>query len=705
MLRSALHVLLKHRSVLFSAVLVITSIVAIVSFRMTPVYQAAARVEVDSDVPLMAADSNLRPVIAPGDDEFLRTQIEVLKTDGLAWRTIEQLRLDANPQFLGDLAAGRRVPKRKSDLIKRFRDHMEIDLLRGTRVIQVSFESTDPKLAAVIVNTHLQNYVDNNFHEKYNTARQASNNLEQQLEEMKAHVEQSQRALVDYERNNAIVNINDRQNVVEQRMGDLTHDLTVAQADRIEKEASYREIEANPQRIAMLAEDKLLQDLQVKQSDLTSQYVSALAQYGPAFPKVTRLKEQVDSLTQNIAEQRQNYFERVKRDYEAAARREAMLSAAVAEQKAELGNFNRLLVQENLLRGEFETNEQLYQRLLQHLKDATVEAGLRSTNIHIIDPAEIPDRPVRPRRVLNTAISFVGAVLLGIVLVFARESMDASVKSPEDIEVLLREVLLAIIPKVSRPRWRALQSDKAIPILSVISPKDSVAEAYRSLRSSILLSTLPHAPQVILVTSANPGEGKSSVSANLAVVLAQRGERVLLIDGDLRKPTIATLFGVDNRIGVACMLSKAATFEQVVVSNPDWGSLDIAPSGPIPDNPAELLSCEHFQQILTSLRRRYDRIVIDSPPVLCVTDATVLSTHADGIIVVVEAGVSSRKGLKRAARILRSVGGHILGIALNKVDYRHGYEYEYGTYYYHPRYGDEIPGSDALRSKRQSTVG
>jgi len=687
-------ILLRRRWTIVSVVAILTTLVAIASFKMKPVYRSTAAVEVDSETPQIQTlnDSNQQ---FPMDQDFLRTQIQVLKTDNLAWRTVEQLRLGENPSFSPPEKTDKNDPNypehRKMQLIREFQGHLGVELVLGSRMIEVSFESTDPALAARVANSLVDNYLDYNFREKYDATRQASGRMEEQLDELKAKVEKSQQELVDYQRQHAIVDVNDKQSVVEQRLGELSTQLTTAQSDRIEKEALYTQVQSNPEKVASLAQNELLQRLEEQQAGLKKEYVEALTQYGPAFPKVMRLQKQVDEYQSMIDKERNRVVDRLRRDYASAVTRESLLTQAVSRQKGELGEFNKLLVQQNILKGDFETNQKLYERLLEHLKDATVSAGLKSTNIHLVDSALLPTAPVRPQKLRNIVLALFAGLLLGGALAFVQDSFDHSIKSPEEVEVLLSVPALAIIP-AKQSLGRQLRqlgngNDKLLAAtngnleLEVLNHTTSaLAESFRALRTSMLLSMALRPPQTVLVTSSNAGEGKTTIAVNLALALAQQQGEVLLIDCDLRKPGVARALSLHNEIGLSTVLTGRDTLEASLQTFNGLPNLWALTTGPLPPNPAELLSSERMGEILRELQQRFRHIVIDSPPLLMVTDATILSSSADGVILVVEAGLTPRKAVVRACRVLHGAGAKILGVALNKVDWR--FDGYYGSYYY-----------------------
>jgi succinoglycan biosynthesis transport protein ExoP len=693
-LRAYWDILIKRRWTILTALFVVFTLVTIFSFKMRPVYKATARVEIDAEMPQMQSINDLyqNPL---SDETFLETQVRVLESDNLVWQTIEQLKLAGNPTFASGSPP---VPGGTADasgteeaLIREFRKHLSVALALNTRMVEVSFESTDPDLAARVVNTLVKGYVEYNFRMKYDATRQASGWMEQQLDELKAKVEKSQQALVDYERQHAIVNVSDKQNVVEEKLEDLSRDLTSAQNDLSQKQSLYGLVQSNKAQIATLAQNELLQRLEEKYADLRSQYVDALGQYGPNFPRVIRLSDQVSEMQALIDQERDRTVQRIGSDYNAALGRVRLLADSVGLEKVQVGDLNQLLIQHNILKRDFDTNQQLYDSLLQHLKDATVSAGLRATNIHLIDTARPPTIPVRPQKALNLSLGFMVGLLLGVVLAFVREGLDDSIKSAEDVERLIGVSSLAVIPAAGSVRAGAYGtpakqngskgSRNGTVALTVLKDSGSaLAEAYRSLRTSVLFSTAPRPPQTILVASAQPNEGKTCTSLNLALTLAQRGGRVLIIDSDMRKPSVAKTLGLSNEKGLSGILAGAHSPDDALQQVEGAPNLWVMAAGPRSPNPVELLGSPAMEDLLSELRQRFDHVVFDSPPVLMVTDATVLSTLADGVVLVVEGGVTARGALVRAHRILVQAGARVLGVVVNKVQTQRGYYY--GSYSY-----------------------
>ncbi len=684
------NILVRRRWTVLATAAILVILVTIWSFKMKPVYKASASIEVESGTPA-AQTLNDAYQQADMDQSFLTTQLEIVKADDVALHTIDQLRLDQNPAFVGPgpaPAIKTQDPELwRRQLLQAFKGALTVSLVLNSRVIVIGFESTDPKLAAQVANAMVENYTDYNFRQKYDATRKAAGRMELQLDELKAKVESSQRDLVDYERAHAIVNVSDKQTAVEQRLGELTTDMTQAQSERIQKQALYDQVRTNPDKA--IAQNDLLQRLRERLAEARHKYVEAAAFYGPAYPKVIQLKKQVTEAEDQINNEQQRIIARLRADYLSAVTREKLLGGVVSGQKEEEGTANRLLVEHNILKGEFDTNQQLYQRLMQRLKDATVTAGLSSANIHVVNNAFPPGVPVRPNKPLYISLGLMAGLALGSMLAFVQEAMDNSLRSPEAVQELIARPALAMIPFETRKRLAggtsgskkesAGSGNGTEPFELAFSSSSHFAEAYRGLRTSILLSLASQAPVSVLFTSASKSEGKSTTAVNLALAMALRDVPVILIDCDLRRPKIHSLLGLPNNRGMSTYLTGADRLQNVVQNCPQTPFLHAITAGAVAPNPAELLSSHLMPAIIAELSVKYRHIIIDSPPLLAVTDATILSVLVDGVVLVVESGSTPKKLVSRCSRILKSAGGKFLGVVLNKVKMQHE-GYYYGSY-------------------------
>ncbi len=705
-------ILIKRLGTILAATVVVAVLAGIYSFKMAPVYQATASIEVETDYPQLTSLNTVYNQTPVDDFSYLTTQMQVLQSNSLAWTTMEQLGLDREPAPTGSTdvsgkSASQTAGERKAGMIEAFKGGTRVDLVKDTRIIAVSYECGSPELAANIVNHLINNYIEFSIEARYDFTRRASSVMEQQLADLKARVEKSQQALIDYERKNLIVNVGDKQTIDDQKLDQLNHDLAAAESDRIQKESLYELARDHQGQVGIIMQDQILLHLEEKYADIKADYTDALAQYGPNFPKVVRLREEVAQMQALLDENHKRAVEKVHSDYLAAVDRERLLTDALAKENEQVSALNQRMIDHNILRREFDINQQLYQTLLQRLKDATLSATLQAPNVHVIDQATPPLRPIRPNRKRNIAVGTIIGLILGITLGFVQEALDSSVRTTEEAERLVNAPALAVIPSeadghrresVSAGKVAGPAMGDGVGLAVLKRPSSVLAESFRSLRTSVLLSTAPRPPQSMLVTSPQVGEGKTSIASNLAMSFAQRGGEVLIVDADLRCPCIAKTLGVPNEKGLSSFLTGAHSLDEVLIRYDRVPNLWVLPAGPRPPDPAELLSSHMMDATLKDLLKRFTHVVIDSPPLLLVTDAVVLSALVDGVILVVSSGATTRGALTRSHRILENAGSRVLGMVLNKVDMR--FDTYYGYYYgpYHQGYYDDITVSNPTHS-------
>jgi succinoglycan biosynthesis transport protein ExoP len=705
-------ILRKHQWLILSFLLAVVTIVSIATFRMQPVYISTARLEIDRESPNILPFQGTDPYGVYEDAEnYIETQSKILQSETLALQTIRSVGLVNQPDFRsGDgkpseaLATGSLANQKRPPALGAFLGGLSVKRVPNSRLLDVSFESTDPQLASRIVNAHLENFVEQNFRSKYEATTQASSWLATQLNELKIKVETSEEKRIAYERQNQIWSIDDKQSITTQRLGDINKDLTEAQSDRMKKEALYQlaqsgSVEALPE----VRDNEVLKNIQMKRAEVVAAYTDGLNQYGPNFPKVQRLQAQVKEIEDLVAKEKKNIINRVANDYHAAQQREQLLSNALEKQKSETNAMAERLVQYNILKREAEANKQLYEGLLTKLKEAGISAGLRSSNIRVVDPATVPSGPSRPNKARNVGLAFLVGLVGGIGLALLREYLDNTVKTPDDVEMLSRLPSLAVVPAFASLNGNATKrkllgmpstngKDSRVELVSHTLPKSQMSEAFRALRTSLLLSQAGHPPQVILVTSALPREGKTTAAANLAVTLAQLGDRTLLIDADLRKPGIGRALSLTDGkyAGLSSYLAGVSALEMVIVPHPVISNLAAIPTGPIPPNPADLLSSHKLADAILELRKHYKFIVIDSPPIMAATDAVIISVKTDGVLLVVRSGETPKEAFTRTRDLLASVKCRLLGVVLNAVDSNApDYYYSYRYYPYSYGYGQE----------------
>ena len=713
-------ILRKHQWLIATFLLTVVTVVTIASFKMKPVYQAAARVEVDKE------SQNTLPFQGVNYDEYVdlenyvETQVKILQSETLALQTIRELNLGQYPEFggpSGPLAQAHGGAEARPAILGAFLGRLSVKRVPNSRLVEVQFESGSPELAARIANGHVHNYIEQNFRSKYDATTQASGFLSQELEELRIKVEKSEDARVAYERQNQIWQIDEKQNITTQTLGDLNKAVTEAQTGMAASEALYRmATSGNVDLLPEVRNSPVIQDLTKRKSTLDDSYTQALEQYGPNFPKVQRIAEQKKEVEAELARAQNIMVGSIEEDYNTARQHLGLLQEALERQKAESNQLAEKLVQFHILEHDAESNKQLYDGLLQKLKEAGITAGLRSSNIRVVDPALIPSAPAGPQRAKNILMSILVGLVGGIGLALFREYLDNTVKSPDDIESLVGLPSLAVVPAQPssnghHSKWPQLKHKTAtqsvsgprVETLSHTQPKSQISEAFRALRTSLLLSQADHPPQVILVTSALPREGKTTAAVNLAVTLAQLGDRTLLLDSDMRKPGIRRALNLlsGNEKGLSSYLAGVTNLDEIVVPHPVISNLETITTGPVPPSPADLLSSRRMREAISELRLRFKFIVIDSPPVMAATDAVIVSSLTDGVLLVARSGETPKEAFTRTRDLLGAVKCRILGVVLNAVDSSapdYYYSYRYYPYAYGYGYGEDEEKTVPFRS-------
>src|SRR5215813_10350006 len=720
-LREYLRVLIKRKFVVLSAIVVIFLMILIATLRMVPIYDVAGSIAINKLDPGLITFKDSQGSGDYYDPADLDTEVRILKSDLLALQVIKQLNLDKRPEFggTGNVPSPNTLPlatdslqadsARTTALLGRFKSSLRVTLQPNTRVIEIHYASPNKELAATIVNTLVNTYIEQNFKTKFESTMQASDWLSKQLVDLQMKVETSQEKLVKYQKDHSILGLDEKQNIITEKLDELNKELTQAESDRMTKEALYRLTQGgDPDAIASARSSApgesgatstsgLLDSLGAKHADLKIQIAELSTQFGPSYPKVAQLHNQLKETDNQIQVEIRKTGVHVRNDYLAALERENMLKAAMDNQKHEANKLNESAIEYTLLRRDVETNRQLYEGLLEKLKEAGVTAGLRSNNVKVVDVARVPMAPSEPNLPRNLAFALLLGVTSGIGLAFLLENLDNTVRTPEQAQIIAALPALGMIPLGSkRPssednsrKLSVAASKEAVELVTQSRPQSQMAESYRALRTSLLLSSLGAPPKVIMVTSAMPQEGKTTTSINTAIVLAQKGVRVLLVDADLRRPGVHKALGMGSRSGLSNVLTGSADVQQAITRSPLIPSLYVLPAGTPPPNPAELLASANMRDLIETLSSQYDHIVIDTPPTLSVTDAVVLSTRADAVVLVIRSGRTTKQALRRSRDILAQVNAPVAGVLLNAVnldspDYYYYYEYQgkYGQRYY-----------------------
>jgi succinoglycan biosynthesis transport protein ExoP len=696
-------VLQKRRWLVLGSLATIVLLVTAISLALPKRYDAYSRLLLDLEG---SEDLGLDQVVMPIGidlDTKLQTQIRIVQSDTIANSVIKQLGLQNNPEFAGKQASasGRDFDdlnlQTRAGLTNGLHRYLTVQLVPKTEIMEIHFRSRDPKLAADIANAVASTYIERNFQTKYQATRQTSDWLTKQLDDVRKNAELAQEKVISYQQKTGLYGTDESHNIVIDRLELLNKALSEAEGDRIVKEAKYRiAMTENPDLIANIAPESLLGALYKERAESRSEYAQLAAKYGASYPRVIQLQSQLHELDTSIAEEITKVSETLRAEYRAALKSEQMLQASLDKQKDDAYKMNQDAIQYGIMRREVESSRDLYEGLLKRLKEAGILAGLKSSNINIIDQASVPVAPVEPRIPLNIALGCMGGLLFGVALAFVVENVDSSIRTPEDIETYCSLPSLGIIPSVAAddlPTQKRLTRTGAPQLILPITMEhrnSGGAEAFRALRTSLLLSSPGSPPQVILVTSAMMQEGKSFTSMNLAVVLAQTGQKVLLVDSDMRRPAVNKYLGIATNQGLSACLAGTEDSAAMIVKIEEIPGLHVLPAGHMPPYPSEMLASEALPKLVQRWREEFRYIVIDTPPVLAVTDAVVTARVADVVVLVVRSEKTGRQSLLRTRDLLKKIHANIAGVVVNdlsfnSVEYRQYYGY-YGKDhqgYYH----------------------
>jgi capsular exopolysaccharide synthesis family protein len=648
----------------------------LISLSMRAEYEATARiaVELGNSDPLTA-----ERLVAPEGTQIstkLETQLSILQSDAIGKNVIDDLKLVANCKFSRAACSSPAMPFRmltpkvRADLLKVYHGGFHAELVPRTQIIEVRFRSTDPGLAADIVNAASNVDIYQNFRQRLDGVEKASSWLNGQLEDVKKQAEDAQARFVAYQQKVGIVGADENHNVALNRMDELNRKLATVEAERIVKEAQYRvAVAGNPELIAAVVPESVIQTLRKQQAELRAKYAELTAKYDDNYPRVVQLRSELKDTQSGIDQEVRNIQKRIEQEYVAAKNSEQMLQAAVEKQKQGALRVDASAVQYALLQRDVQTSRDLYESLVKKLKVSGIDQGLRSSDLRLVDVAEIPTAPVRPRLPVNLTLGLLSGIMVGIAAGFLRAGFDHSIRTPSDVETQCLLPALAIIPRLSvvKPKRGAPQllgNPGGLPV-TLQQPESEAAEAYRMLRTTLLSLDEPE-PRVICFVSGRGREGKSTSAANTAVVLAQQGSRVLLVDADMRCPTIHSQFQLPPESGLSECLSRGCLPSPIQI--PDT-TLFVLRAGARPPYISELLSSDRMKYLLHRWRYEYDFVIVDTPPVLAFTDAVIVAGLADATVLVVRSMTTNRQALLDVKRRLERAHAQICGVLLNDLQF------------------------------------
>lgn len=586
-------------------------------------------------------------------------------------------------------------------------------LYKETRLIDISFTHTDPEVASKVVNAIAETYVYNNLEKKSETNATTGDFLQKRIAELQQQNRSDEERLVNYAKSHQIISLDANQNTVVERLASLNRQLVEAEKDRIDAESRYTSAKGPGKAGSLVdADEKRLADLETKLAELRQKRTQLLVEATEEAPEVKELDPQIRELQNQIKDLRSQktttLLTNLETKYRETLGREQALRKSFEQQRGQTLTQNEAAINYRIIQQEIETNKRLLDNLLQRSKENDVIMASKPNNVSIVDYALAPDAPVGPNRTRTVLMAMFLSLALGVGLALLLEYLDDSIHSTEDVERLLNLPALAVIPSIGGiGQRRRLAATGALqkrngnvadsPELMInVDGQSPLAESYRHLRTSVLLSTAGRAPRSLLVTSSLPSEGKTTTAVNTAISLAQTGANVVLVDADMRRPRLRSIFGLSDRAGLSSILSRDVAEAEMLamVSKDEVTGLSVLTSGPVPPNPAELLGSDQMRRLMNVLQAEFTHIVVDSPPISSFTDGVLVSSMVDGVLLVVHGGKSSRHVVRRSRQLLQDVGAKIFGVVLNKVnphsqDYYYYYKHYYGTRSYKSDVEDE----------------
>lgn len=735
-IRDYLFVILKRKWLILSLMLVVTSLVTIQMFRTPSIYQGEATIKIDQK-PRSILQTQGITINTTNDPTFWGTQLKLLQNPKLAQQVVLTLDLQNNPNFLGNQSQGgffaslRRIVSRETkqraaspavatganvvsedalldrtlsaEELARLEPYEDaiianevVEPIEKTNLITIKFTHTDPELAQKVSNTIAEVFMANNLSRATIGSKNAVDLLARQISETQLKVKQDRERQFNYAKlKNLPLTPDATTNVEVNRLRELSTQMLEAENERKEAQAQYESAKASAKNNDMFSipdvqKSEYIANLREKISELRQKRDALLVGYTEEWPEVKKIKSQLEPRERELEKATAEIVSGMKARYDAALGKENYLRRTYNEQRGTTTQQTHDQIEMMAISAELETNKQYLNALLQKQRELEgVNSGDRTNEVSVATYSRLPKVPVGPPRMRNIMIAFLLSLIAGIGLAFLLDFLDDTVNSMEDVDRYIHLPALALIPATKTERKGLLPLPGGAPtapaaptaLALVDDARSPVAESYRHLRTSLLLSSAGQPPKTILVTSSQPSEGKTTTAINTAVMLAQTGAEVLIIDCDLRRPRLHAHFEISNSSGLTNWLSGERDIDKLVQTYEKLPNLKLLTSGPVPPNPAELLGSDEMRKLLGVLSERFAHIIIDSPPAISFTDASILSTMVDGVVLIVHGGKSSRAVVRRAKQQLLDVGAHIFGVVLNNVKLESQQDYYYAGYY------------------------
>lgn len=742
-LRNYLAVVLKRKGTIFVCFLMVFAAAIVYTYTQVPIYRAKTRIVIEKENPNIMSIQEVMAVDTTGSD-YYQTEYKVITSRAVAAEVIRRLNLTTNHEFTykpsglfsdfknwfynvigiyerwldsvlktdishGQLSTGDDATVKTANppgkaLIPELIRRIHVEPVQNSRLVDVNVNAKNPELAADIANELVKAYIDLKLETKLNATKDAVKWLTERIQEERKKVENAEMALLQYkEQQNIITDFSsDSESITAEKLAKLNAQVVEAESRRVEAETRYKQAKALENTPDMLdsipevLENPLVQSIKKMEVDLYNRMSELSKKYGPNHPQMVAIESELKDLeTRKLAEAK-SVVTSLHNEYKLALVREQSLKNAFKKQMGESLEMNKKAIQYGVLQRQAESSRHMYELLIRRFKETSLTEEMRTGNIRIIDKAEIPNKPVKPDKKKNILLGTAMGLFIGLGLAFLLEYLDNTVKIPDDIKKRLGIPYLGPVPHFDTKEKINGYSGE---LIAVHSPKSTASEAFRGIRTGLLFSSADRAPQTILITSSGPSEGKTICSVNLAITMAQAGSRVILIDCDMRRPRIHKMFGTGKDVGISNILVGAGSLSDAFIPT-GIENLDVLPCGPLPPNPSEILGSKKMMLLLEHLKKKYNRIILDTPPITAVTDTLVLVPSVDGVMTVVRAGETPYPVVENGLVQLKTVGAHILGAVLNAVDTtRESYYYYYQYYYYY--YGEEEKKRRLFRRKNR----
>lgn len=690
-----LWILRRHGWRIAAFVVAVMAATLVVSLRIEPVYESTATVDIDRQSPLgVVGQEATHSLFSQDSDQFLATQIRLIQSDSVLRPVAEKFNLNRRAGSRGGTAKASPVEPEEAPVVL---NNLKVTRPPKTYLLRISYRSTDPRLAADVANAIAKSYLEHTYNIRIRSSQSMTAFMESQLAELKAKMERSSRALSEFERELNVINPEEKTSILSARLLQLNSEFTSAQADRVRKEAAYESVRSGALEAA--AGSDQAQDLRAliaRRNQARERFAEIKAHYGANHPEYRKAAAQLAEVESLLGEARRKIAERVEIEYREALNREQMLRQALNQTKAEFDRLNARSFEYQTLKREADSDKALYEELVRKIREAGINASFQSSNIRIADPARPSLEPVSPNLALNLGVAFLLATVLAISVAVVSDALDSSVRDPEQLRRMTNAEVIGTLPEVKgwRGRFSLVRAGEgALVAAGSEEAAHSVTlyeEAIRTLRNSVLLTDFDRTIRSILVTSATPSEGKSTAAAHLAVAHALQNQKTLLIDADLRRPSVHRCFNITAAAGLSDVLVGERPWRELICQPEGLPNLSILPAGP-PSRRASDLIGRGIAALLDEATRDYDWVIVDAPPLLGFAEPLQLATVVDGVLVVARAGQTDRKAVASVVNTLRRLRANVIGIVMNQVHHRLGggyyyYSYRrYGKYYHSPK--------------------